>query len=286
MSGVRIGLRDVHYAILNDGTDTVSIAPVYQAPVKMTGAVSATVTPGSSSDTFFGDDSAMDNVTSLGEIEVEISVGQLPLSVVAALLGYTLSAAGTIKKTTSAVAPWVALGFKSLKSNGSYRYVWLLKGKFQEPEDSYETKGESVTFQPATLKGTFVKREYDDAWQILGDADAVGWLAATGTNWFVQVDPVGGVATIELASIAKMTGDLGSGDVMTAGALTPTAATVTYQWQICATAGGVYDDIVGETNATYTIVAGVVDKFLRVKAVGSGNYTGTVYSAIEGPVTA
>lgn len=282
MPGVRIGLRDLHYALLTQDT---SVGVVYEAPVKLIGAVSATISPNSGSDTFFADDGALETSANLGEIEVEINVGQLPLAAVAALLGHTVAANGTIMKSTGATAPWVAFGFKSLKSNGKYRFVWLTKGKFQEPEDSYETKGESTTFQPAVLKGSFVKREYDDVWQILGDEDAVGWTADIATAWFTTVDPAGS-GIIALDSIAAMSGTLGSGDTMTAGALTPAAATATYQWQICTTAGGVYVDIAGATTNEYVIQAGDVSKFLRVKATGSGVYTGVVYSPVEGPITA
>lgn len=38
------------------------------------------------------------------------------------------------------IAPTLALGFKSKKNNGKYRYVWLLKGKFELTADEYDTE--------------------------------------------------------------------------------------------------------------------------------------------------
>jgi len=46
------------------------------------------------------------------------------------LLGHSVTGGVLIKKSTD-TAPYVALGFKSKKSNGSYRYVWLYKGKLR-----------------------------------------------------------------------------------------------------------------------------------------------------------
>lgn len=185
----KIGLKDLHYAKLL--TDPTGGPATYDTPVKIAGAVTATITPNVNSDTFYADDGPMDTVTALGEVEVSIGVGDLPLEVEAALLGQTVDATtGTITKKSTDVAPYVAIGFKSLKSNGKYRYVWLVKGKFREMEENFETKGETVNFQPASIVGAFVRREADSAWKHVTDEDAVAANTTTMTKWFLQVDPV------------------------------------------------------------------------------------------------
>src|SRR5690606_39091327 len=184
---VRVGLRDLYYAlVLSDDSD----ATVYDTPKKIAPAVSATITPTVNSETFYADDGPYDETSSLGGIELSISSSEVPLEIQAELLGHTIDATtGVMIKKSSAVPPWVAVGFRSLKSNGKYRYVWLLKGKFREPEESYETKGESVTYQPSTLVGTFVKRESDDAWQYVIDEDSENFNQEVALNWFNQVEP-------------------------------------------------------------------------------------------------
>lgn len=60
--------------------------------------------------------------------------------------------------------------------------------------------------------------------------------------------------------------------------MTPSGATATYQWQICVTSGGTYTNISGATSTTYKPVADDVTKFIKIVAIGTGNYSGTVTS--------
>lgn len=189
MPGVIIGLRDLHYALLQQDD---SSGVVYSTPVKIAGAVQANINPNSSNDTLFADDGPMETASSLGQIELELIAADFPLEVQAALLGHTISG-GVLKRNANDVPPWVAIGFKSLKSNGKYRYVWLLKGKFNQPEQKHETKGDRVNFQTPTLKGNFVKRDYDNEWIHQTDEDMINYVASLGANWFTAVS--GGVAT-------------------------------------------------------------------------------------------
>jgi peptidoglycan hydrolase-like protein with peptidoglycan-binding domain len=86
------------------------------------------------------------------------------------------------------------------------------------------------------------------------------------------------VIAIPITAIGAIIGTPQFGTELTAGALTPSAATATYQWRIAATSGGTYADIVGATSNTYTPVATDVTKYLKVVATGTGNYSGTVTS--------
>src|SRR5690606_20531342 len=94
----------------------------------------------------------------------DLNVADLPLEVQADLFGHELTEDGILIRRANAVPPWVAVGYKTLKSNGSYRYTWLAKGKFVEPEQSNQTKGDSIEFNTPTTVGNFVRRECDDEW--------------------------------------------------------------------------------------------------------------------------
>lgn len=179
-NGTKVGLSHVYYALLvSDASDGAT----YGTPVRITGAVTANINPNSTSGTFFADDGPLDTVTQKGNIDLELSTAGIPLSTQAILLGSDTPSGGKLNKKATDNPPWLAIGFKSLKSNGSYRYVWLVKGKFREPEDNSETKDDSVNFQPPTLNGQFVKRDYDEVWKIIGDEDED---YADGDNWFVD----------------------------------------------------------------------------------------------------
>lgn len=184
-TGVPIGLRDLHYAVL---TSDIVTAVVYATPIKIIGAITANVNPNPSIETLFGDDGPMETAATMGQIEVEMSATDINPDILAGLLGHTINATtGVMLHKSGDVAPWVALGFRSLKSNGKYKYVWLLKGKFSEPETKHETKGDKVAFQPAVIKGSFVKRVFDDSWKGTVDEDySAAALTSTGT-WFTKV---------------------------------------------------------------------------------------------------
>ena len=175
-----IGLRDIYYAKLL--TDPVGGTATYEAPKRLAGAISANINPNSSSATLFADDGPADTAATLGEISLELNVADIPLETQAELLGHTVEG-GVLKKKGGDVPPWVAVGFRTLKSNGSYRYYWLNKGKFATPEEDLKTKGDSIEFTTPTISGSFVKRDSDDEWQRQADADDSESATAI-TNWF------------------------------------------------------------------------------------------------------
>ena len=153
----RIGCDNLVYAILtaDDGITDPSYGEVKSAP----GVMSLNINPNASQETIFYDDGPGESATTLGNIEVEIQKNELTTEQKADLLGHTIDGKGAIVYGASDVPPWVAIGFRTLKSNGKYRYVWLYKGKFLEPEDNSETKGDSINFQAETITGQFVKLE-------------------------------------------------------------------------------------------------------------------------------
>lgn len=180
-----IGLRDVHYAVLK--TDTKEGA-TYEAPVLLTGAIAANVNPNTNSATLFADDGPYDSATTLGEIELELNMADIPARHAAAMLGHTYKNGVLIKKASDQ-PPYLAIGYRSLKSNGAYRYTWLYKGKFTDGEQANNTKGDSIEYQTPTITGAFVKRDFDDMWQAEVDSDdtALGEGTQIITNWFTAV---------------------------------------------------------------------------------------------------
>lgn len=176
-----IGLRDVHYALLID--DPISGEAEYEDAVKVVGAITANINPNASSATLFYDDGPGDTAATMGEISLELNLADLPLDVQAIWLGHTFEN-GILKRKGTDVPPWLAIGFRTLKSNGAYRYMWLCKGKFAIPEESYQTKGDSIEFSTPTITGSFVKRDCDDEWQRVTDEDAEDFDPAYTTTWF------------------------------------------------------------------------------------------------------
>lgn len=156
---MRIGCDNLVYAIMST-EDTATTAPVYAAVKAAPGIMSLNINPNASLETAFFDDGPGDTAGTLGKIEVEIQKNSLDTEVKADLLGHTIDTNGGLVSASNDTAPWVAIGFRTLKSNGTYRYIWLYKGRFTDPEDSNETKGESINFQSDTINGQFAALIY------------------------------------------------------------------------------------------------------------------------------
>ena len=197
--GIKIGLSNLHYALMTDND-----LETYATPVAITGVSTANIVTNSSTEQFYGDDLLFEIATTIGAIELELVAADFTLSEQAILLGHSV-VGGVIERKATNTAPFVAIGFKSLKSNGSYRYTWLMKGKFREPDLPHESKGEAVTFQPSTMLATFGVRKTDDLFIKQTDEDEDDYVDATGTNWFTTVlvsDTTAPTATVVPADAA------------------------------------------------------------------------------------
>lgn len=155
----RIGCDRLTYAIMTT-EDTESSLPVYGAVKAAPGVMSITINPNATQDSLFADDGPMDSATTLGKVEVEIKKNELTTVNKSDLLGHEIDSKGAVVSSATDIPPYVAVGFRALKSNGKYKYTWLLKGKFTEPEEQNETKGDSINFQADTISGQFLKLNY------------------------------------------------------------------------------------------------------------------------------
>ena len=191
---MRIGCDHLVYAIMST-EDNPTSAPVYGDVQEAPGVMSVNINPNASLATAFFDDGPGDTASTLGNIEVEIQKNTLTAQNKADLLGHTIDANGGVAYADDDVAPYVAIGFRTLKSNGKYRYVWLYKGRFADPEDNNETKADSINFQSDTINGQFVKLAYPitlgsklcKIWKYEIDADTAEANEGVMNTWFEEV---------------------------------------------------------------------------------------------------
>lgn len=191
---VRIGCDHLVYAMMT-AEDTTEDAPVYGDPKAAPGVMSLNINPNGAVDTLFADDGPFESASTLGKIEVEIQKAYLSTQEKADLLGHAIDSAGALVYSGNDAPPYVAIGFRTLKSNGHYRYVWLYKGRFIDPEDNNETKGDSINFQSDTIKGNFVKlnKAYKVSqkdrypWKYEIDEDGETVEVTTLSTWFDAV---------------------------------------------------------------------------------------------------
>lgn len=105
-------------------------------------------------------------------------------------------------------------------------------------------------------------------------------VVARGTGVFtgeVASGPSVVVAPGVLIGISEIIGSTRIGETLTAGTVTPYGATVLYQWQRSQD-GENWTGIDGATSNTYTLAGPDIGYYIRVAAIGTGAYTGTVFS--------
>lgn len=181
---VRIGLSDLTaFPLVTDEKGVL----IYGAPFKIAPAVSASLSPKASDDAFYADDLALISNNTISSIAVELETADIPDEVVAKLLGSKIDANGVVVDSINAKAPKVALAFRSLKSNGKYKYVVLYKGSFGIGEDEYATKEDSVTFQTSKITGTFLPTVNNGDWRASVNEDSANVKPETITSWFTKV---------------------------------------------------------------------------------------------------
>ncbi|MFV0503754.1 MAG: major tail protein [Lachnospirales bacterium] len=179
----QIGLKDIHIALLTNDDNT---GVAYDVPAKLERAISAKLSPKSNSENIYSDDTVEDVITAFEGVDVEIEINQLSLESRAKLQGAKV-VKGVLIESKDDMPPTIALGFKSKKNNGKYRYVWLLKGKFELASDEYDTEGEKPQPKSAKLKGTFFARDFDGNYRFIGDEDATGVDQTIIDGWFTAV---------------------------------------------------------------------------------------------------
>lgn len=147
----QVGLDKLHFAPVteDDATGYTASAPVFLAPVATAKASTTRNTV-----TQYADDGVFDSASAEGESSVEIEVTNVPLATAALLTGKTYNTTnGMLIEGSGGVPPEYALLFRSKKSNGKYRYVCYLKGKFSLADEEYATLEASPA--PKTAKLTY-----------------------------------------------------------------------------------------------------------------------------------
>jgi len=162
-----VGLENIVYAkVIQDDKTGVQ----YDEVKPFAPAITAQVETAQESATQYADNGPISVITQTGETTLTLTVDEIPLEVLADILGLELKKGVLIYKQ-DAVPPYIALGFTGNKDNGEKRLVWLTKGRFSIPSDEWNTKTDSPEFQNQEIEGTFIRREFDKVFKIVGDTD-------------------------------------------------------------------------------------------------------------------
>lgn len=174
-----IGLDNLVYTVMKDEKletyDTVKQVP----EIKM-----AKISPKSEIVKDYADDQQVTAIQCLTGIEFTVENTDIDSAVLADWHGHTVDAKGVLIKKSSDKAPYIALGFRSLKADGKYRYKWLYKCVASLGDEELKTKGEKPELQSKTTTFSCIPRKRDKQWQSSVDDGESGLATEVIANWF------------------------------------------------------------------------------------------------------
>jgi phi13 family phage major tail protein len=193
-----LGVDSLYYALVTDSADAYSAGtPAVLAPL-----ANIAVKPKTGTKTQYFDNKAMESLYSEAESEAEIEIQGLPLDLKATLLGKTWDSANGRMYEDGGTPPYVALGYRALKTDGSYKYYWYLKCVFAPPDEEASTKAEAPDPKSTKMKLTALYTEYEfdvDGSNNRGVKKVEGDTSITDfdeTGWFTSVQvPAPGTPT-------------------------------------------------------------------------------------------
>ena len=177
-----VGLKNVVIAPLTEDTEATISYGTLQA---VAGAIEASVTPESADpDVQYADDQEFSVLYPDPELSFKTKMADIPLAVQEMVFGNTIDDNGVLIRAANDSPPYFAVGFKSEKSNGKYRFVWLYKVRAKPVTENYATKeGSTVTRQTGEIEWTAIKRTHDGYYQAVADEDE---NAFTGGDTFLS----------------------------------------------------------------------------------------------------
>ncbi|WP_306292016.1 major tail protein [Bacillus sonorensis] len=176
------GLDMFHFAevIQDDEKDLI-----FGKPERLPGAVSVKVDPKSEQTKFWADNGVFDNFNSMGDIDFEAEMADMPLDIQNKIYGRQVE--NGVSFASSDDQPiYLAFGFRSKISTGGYRYYWFLKGLPELLGNEAKTKEEKVDPQSIKFKVGFQQLQNPkgkNRWHsVAEDTDTFN-----GEGWFDQV---------------------------------------------------------------------------------------------------
>lgn len=158
---VKVGVRDLVFALLTEDT---SAATTYATDMHLVpGAMDIALTVSLSDEALGADDNpTWELLSTLDALDVALQVGSLGKEVQALVMGQTIDDNGILLQASNDAAPWVAMGFKSARTDGTDELVWLYKGKFKPSDSTFHTKERgTVNWNTPTINATFGPRDSD-----------------------------------------------------------------------------------------------------------------------------
>lgn len=181
-----VGLKNMVIAPLS--TDTES-GHTYGDLQLIAGAIDASITPQNADPNVqYADDIEFSVLYPDPELSFKTKMADIPLAIQEQIFGNEIDDNGVLVRTASDRPPYYAVGFKSEKSDGTFRYVWLYKVRAKPVTESYATKeGTTINRQTGEVEWTAIKRTHDARYQAVADEGQNGFTATMGAAFLTSV---------------------------------------------------------------------------------------------------
>lgn len=181
-----VGIRNVVIAPLTEDTETTL---TYGDLQLLAGAIDVQIAPDSAEpEVQYADDEEFDVVYPDPEIKVTMEQADIPLAIQEMILGNTIDDNGVLIRKAGDKPPYFAVGFKSEKADGTFRYLWLYKGRATPITETFHTReGKSITRQTGKVEWVFIKRTKDNQYQSVADEGQNGFDAEKAAAFLQSV---------------------------------------------------------------------------------------------------
>lgn len=283
-----VGMKNVVLAPLTVDTEiTLTYGPL-QA---LAGAMEATVTPENADpEVQYADDNEFDVLYPDPQVSFKTKMADIPLAIQERIFGNAIDENGVLIRAAADKPAYFAVGFKSEKANGKYRYVWLYKVRAKPITETYATKeGGTITRQTGEVEWTAIKRTHDGYYQAVADEGENGFTTVMGATFLATVYAPTVAGEIEITTqpvdIAIASG---AGGTLTIVAEVDSGAPDAYQWYKAT--GKSYDGATasayaGNDGAALTIPTDIADNsthyfFCKLSNAGSRDVYSDIVSVI------
>ena len=181
-----IGLKNVVIAPLTADTET---SHTYGDLQLVAGAIEASITPNNTDPNVqYADDVEFDVLWPDPDLTFRLQMADLPLAIQEMILSNNIDKNGVLVKSADDEPGYYAVGFKSEKANGKYRFVWLYKVRAKPVTQNFGTKqGNTINRQNSEVEFTAIKRTHLGYFQAVADEDENGFTASDGETFLSSV---------------------------------------------------------------------------------------------------
>ncbi len=181
-----VGLKNLVIAPMLTDTEAET---TYGTLQRVAGAIEASITPDNADpDVQYFDDAEGDVLYADPELAFKTKLADLPLKIQEMIFGNKIDKNGVLVRTSTDKPGYFAVGFKSEKSNGKFRYIWLFKVRAKPVTENYATKeGKTITRQTGEVEWVAIKRISDNRYQLVADEDENGFTAEKAATFLDSV---------------------------------------------------------------------------------------------------